>query len=410
MKRVVFLFLLLLPACTEAIIMDPLEEMPLVVSCVLSRDGGWYEEHPEEERDYTPPAQYLDLYYAQRPSESVRRVISDAAVQVTGPGGPYDFVWNGSRYESAFLPKFDREYKLKIKTADGKELSSSMVFPPDVRLRRYRLIEHASMNNFGNTFAGYYYLQRHYDVFTKGCQWENFRKECFMWIRALENGVPVGKICTTHRGVDNFNVRRDVWSDCAVIDLYAEQFNEFMARENSRYEAYDPKQYEGMSGFTSPIYVDPELWTRFSNAWLSSPLHDKFLRIYHQAEYDSGLDKPWDSYVANDFGDNQPAEPRDLFVLGADFNPSVKTHSYVDVDTGEKVEYEVPWYQGDCYEVRFLSEAYDKYLKAMVDAHAIHGDELSPVYSTKTVYSNIEGGLGCFGGEWITTINISTGY
>ena len=86
------------------------------------------------------------------------------------------------------------------------------------------------------------------------------------------------------------------------------------------------------------------------------------------------------------------------------------THSYVDVDTGEKVEYEGPWNQGDCYEIRFMSEAYDKYLKAMVDAHAIHGDELSPVYSAKTVYSNIDGGLGCFGGEWITTINISTGY
>lgn len=198
----------MLASCVEPIVMDPLEEMPVVVSCVLSRDGGWYEEHPEEERDYTPPAQYLDIYYAQRPSASVRRVISDAAVQVTGPGGPYDFVWNGSRYESAFLPKFDREYKLKIKTADGKELSSSMVFPPDVRL-----------------------------------------------------------------------------------DYYAEQFNSFMEMEKA-------------------IYVDPELWTRFSNAWLSSPLHDK----------------------------------------------------------------------------------------------------LSPVYSTKPVYSNIDGGLGCFGGEWITTINISTGY
>ena len=47
MKRLSLLPFLLLCACTEPIVMDPLEEMPLVVSCVLSRDGGWYEEHPE---------------------------------------------------------------------------------------------------------------------------------------------------------------------------------------------------------------------------------------------------------------------------------------------------------------------------------------------------------------------------
>ena len=411
MKRInIFLFSLLLPACTEPIIMDPLEEMPMVVSCILSRDGGWYEEHPENERNYVPPTQYLDLYYAQRPSETERKLINDARVRVIGPGGPYDFVWNGSRWECAFLPFFDSEYKLQITTSDGKELSSSMVFPPDVRLRRYRLIEHASMNYFGNTFAGYYYLQRHFDTYYGGCQWENFRKECFMWVRALEDGVPVDRICTTHRGVDNFNMRRDVWGDCAVIDLYAKQFNEFMAIENSRYETYDPKKYEEMDGFTPPIYVDPELWTRFADAWLSSPLHDKFLRIYHEEGYDSGMDKPWNYYVANNFKDNQPAEPRDLFVLGSDFNPSKKTYSYVDEDTGEVEEYTLEWNYNDCYEVRFVSETYDKYLKAMVDAHIIHGDELSPIYSSSPVYSNIVGGLGCFGGEWITEINISTGY
>ena len=391
--------------------MDPLEEMPVVVSCVLSRDGGWYEEHPEEERYYTPPVQYLDLYYAQRPSESVRRVIIDAAVQVTGPGGPYDFVWNGSRYESAFLPKFDREYKLMIKTAEGKELSASMVFPPDVRLRRYRLIERASMNYFGNSFAGYYYLQRHYDISTKGCQWENYRKECFFWVRALEDGVPVDKICTTHRGVDNFNVRRDVWGDCAVVDVYGKQFKQFMEYENERFAAYEPEKYEGVTGLVPPIYIEPKLWDRFADAWLSSPLHDNFLRIYHPENYDSGMNKPWNYYVANDFGDDsQPARPADLFVLGADFDTSPKKHSYVEEDTGEVEEYEVEWNQNDCYEVRFVSETYDKYLKSMADAHIVHGDEFSLIYSAEPVYSNIVGGCGCFGGEWITTIYLSRGY
>ena len=86
------------------------------------------------------------------------KTIDAAKVNVSGNGESHDFVWNGSRWECAFLPRFNVVYKLSIETGDGHELSSVMTFPPDCRLRRYRLIEHRSLNYFGNTFAGYYYI------------------------------------------------------------------------------------------------------------------------------------------------------------------------------------------------------------------------------------------------------------
>ena len=396
-------------SCVEPIVMDPMEEMPVVVNCVLTRDGGRLGEvHPEDNRNYQPPMQYLDLYYARTPSQDGYKTIDAAKVNVSGNGESHDFVWNGSRWECAFLPRFNVVYKLSIETGDGHELSSVMTFPPDCRLRRYRLIEHRSLNYFGNTFAGYYYLQKHYDT-REGCRFENFRDECFMWVRALENGVPVRKICTNHPGVDDFNVRRDVWGDCAVIDYYAAQFKAFAENENARYATYNAEDYTNVIGYTPPIYVNPELWDRFAQAWLSSPLHDVFLRIHHPADFDNGMHKPWDYYVANDFGDRQPADPRDLFVLGADFDPSPKVIGYTD-DEGNVDESTLPWNYLDKYEIRFVSESYDRYLRSSVERKGIRGDEFSLSYSADPMYSNIKGGLGCFGGQWITAIEISTGY
>lgn len=395
-------------SCIEPIVMDPMEEMPVVVSCILTRDGDSNMEHPEDYSDYEPPMQYLDLFYARTPSQEGYEPIDDAVVRVTGFGETYDFVWNGERWECAFMPHFDIVYNLSIKTVDGHELSSSMKFPPDCRLKRYRLIDHAHMDYFGNSLAGYYYLQRHYDNYQGICRFETFRGECFMWVRALENKIPVRKVCTNHPGVDDFNLRWDVWGDCAVIDLYADQFKSMATNENERYAHYNSDEYIGSVGLTPPIYIEPQLWDRFAHAWLSSPLHDIFMRIHHPEGFDSGMNKPWDYYVANDF-QQQPAEPRDLFVLGADFDPSPKIDKYVD-ENGHEQESIFPWYFRDAFEVRFVSETYDKYLKSSVERATIHGDELFMLYSAEPVYSNIEGGVGCFGGQWITQIEMSTGY
>ena len=71
---------LLLSSCVEPIVMDPLEEMPVVVNCVLTRDG----QGPAvfSGMTFTTPEQKLYLYYAKSPSGSDYVVIKDAEVTV----------------------------------------------------------------------------------------------------------------------------------------------------------------------------------------------------------------------------------------------------------------------------------------------------------------------------------------
>ena len=96
----------------------------------------------------------------------------------------------------------------------------------------------------------------------------------------------------------------------------------------------------------------------------------------------------------------KPVEPRDLFILGADIRLD-KT-----VGSDGELHYFLDLTKDLRYDVRFVSEEYDKYLKTMVDTRRVHGDELTSIYSPDPVYTNIEGGLGCFGGQWITTVKI----
>ena len=149
-------------------------------------------------------------------------------------------------------------------------------------------------------------------------------------------------------------------------------------------------------GLLGEIEVDSSLWEKYSTFTKSCAMHDSFLRIQHPRNYNNCLKGDWKEYVANDFP-NQITEPKDLFSIDADFDDTPKTVII------EGQEFPAGLLSGCEYEVRFLSSGYDKYLKSIIEKNYIHGDEFSKIYSAEPVYSNIEGGLGCFGGQWITT-------
>lgn len=396
-KLLILVVPFLLNTCSDIVVIDSREEPPIVVNCILKRDGGFFEDHPDRAKGYNPPMQYLDLYYARRPSEIGYEPISNAEVVIKGKGNTYNFIWNGSRWECAFLPEFNIVYKLTVITDAGIELRSQMQFPPDCRLCKYRLIESTNKNFFGSTYAGYYYIRQHYDDIHTQCMYKCFHGDCFFWVMAKEGGKYVSKICTSHSGVDDFNIRRDRWKDCAVVGEYETDFYACMQTQNDFYAKYNPDDYKGSVGFVEPFFVDPDLWHRYSSAWLQSPLHDVYLRINHTELYDSGLNQAYSYYVANDF-EEQPVATSDLFVIGADFDPT-----RVAWEDG----LERPWYIDSFYEVHFVSEDYDKYLRSLSYKAIVHKDEITTNYSPDIVYSNIEGGLGCFGGEFLTKVAMS---
>ena len=114
-------------SCVEPIVMDPLEEMPVVVNCVLTRER-------DPGKNDVIPVQTLNLFYAKRPSDKEYLTISDAVVKVSGAGQTYDFTWDGERWTSTFLPDFGTEYSLEVSLPDGNRLSARTVVPMKMSL------------------------------------------------------------------------------------------------------------------------------------------------------------------------------------------------------------------------------------------------------------------------------------
>ena len=93
-------------SCVEAINLDPMEEMPVVVTCVLTTET---------------TEQSLELFYAKRPSETGYVSIPDAKVVVrddgSAGGAVHEFKWNGEKYVCTFTPAYNTRYLLEVTTA-----------------------------------------------------------------------------------------------------------------------------------------------------------------------------------------------------------------------------------------------------------------------------------------------------
>lgn len=384
--------------------MDPLEEMPVVVRCVLTRDLIEDGYHPGElePNDYVPPMQFLDLYRARGNSKSGDYIpINDAEVIVSGAGERFSFEWNGSRWQCRMLPVFNREYKLKVITSDGDTLSATASFPPALHLGNYPIIDNNDV--VSPRGACYYYLARHYDM-----EWENgpfthyvckdavYNGECVLWLYAKYNDICLSKICTSHSGCDSFNIRTDLWGNSPVFNHMEDLFYFYCNYKNDQYNHI--VNQEGLSELEKRIAleewhifpVDEIIWIRYKSLWYSSPMHYQYLRINHLAHFNSGLAGDYHSYVANDYregGGKYNVDPKSLFVIGIDF----------DTDWDK--------YRDDANKINlisvFVSADYDLYLRDLL-RNTIDSDIFTSSYNSASVHSNIKGGFGIFGCEWKT--------
>ena len=369
---------ILCAGCVEPIILDPEEEMPLVVNCVLERPYEWWTEIDEFEfyQGYPDgkviPTQYLDLVRARRPSETEVRKIDDAKVSVIdGIKQIHEFKWNGDRYECTFLPRYGMPYRLEITTSDGETLRASTTFPARVRLQSVPVM---SMG-FSRSYSRYFYSEMLYENRTTrevgpGYQnieisWEYrpFLAPYTVWISASEGSDELGiPIMANHPEADDFNVLGGDWPTESNRSFQEDDFNRFLSR-----------------GVASPGNKDSydALWTLYKNAWTKSAAHDRFVRIHQTGDMPSVFDEgmPY-SLVQPDLIDS-----RMLFMLNAEFDY-------------EKV---IANHLGIKYLCRFVSGEYDRFLRNVAGKYLVHGDEFASYYSEAPVYSNIKGGKGIFG-------------
>lgn len=380
----VFPFLVLLTfavACVEPIVMDPMEEMPVVVQCVLTRESNSLNDDPE------PTKQYLDLYYARRPGEVAPTPIDNAIVVVRDltesnwnnnyKGDAYTFSWNGSRWEAAFTPSFGGQYTLEIQVPGrSQHIKASTTFPADCYVQGksiqlpapYPLYDGFYLGMSSSRLNRYYsvmwrFTTREFLYYKDGGSWYSVQDhigvypgEVFLWVTATEGGKPVERLFTDHPGVDGFNITEASWDqlkclpEMKTLDI------------TSRYQ----------QGRTDTFY-----WDQYERICSELPLHKKFLRIHHPAAFvSSHKGDSLTAYATRDYAQN-------LFALGADLEYAVDNIHTQDYP------YRLTF--------RFLSREYDLYLRDILNNTEVHGDEFTNLYSAAPGYTNIEGGIGIFG-------------
>ena len=257
MKNIVIgLILPLLPAvsCVEKIVLYPMEEMPVVVNCVLMTKR---------------TTQELDLYYAKRPSETAYVPITDAKVVVRdASGNSHAFQWNGERWTSDFVPAYKTRYVLEIETRDGKKLSAETTVPDD-----YLLVPNPYFSETPYFFRHpqiYIQYNTYYFARTTGAStFEPYSGELYAWITCG------ARLSTDHIDVDIFNlIPGKSWD--LILHPYFDQVKVY-------YDTYIEKL----------------------------PLYQGFLRIHQRDSFTGSVPEEY-------FIEDNRADPNNLFILSSD--------------------------------------------------------------------------------------------
>ena len=357
------LALALLASCVETIVMDPLEEMPPVVCCVLTRDGKF--------ADYgDAPVQSLKLYYARRASETGYVSIPDASVSITADRQTYPFTWDGEKYTCAFWPHFRAEYKLKITLANGKLITASTRYP-----------NHCEIVDNHPVYSGRTSLS------AAGYCWVYWEKpnpeqpypenEIYLWITPSKEGI--SNFVTNHPGADGFNIVAEGLSqNLPVWPTMKEDYKELL--KNSLEEC------------------KPEYWDKFEKLFVGLPIHKGFLRIVHPLDFDNGIDDILTHSVPYNYSGAEDDMP------GSEYKYNTRQCFILETDALEKNDAQPGWVGSKTFytlpiQTHVVSKEYDHYLRAAVN-RSLHADELTSLYDydLDADYSNIEGGIGIFGG------------
>lgn len=339
-------------SCAESIKLDPVEEMPVVATCVLTTET---------------TEQSLNLFYAKRPSESGYVSIPDAKVMVreaasTG-GAVHEFKWNGEKYVCPFSPRYDTRYLLEVETADGISLTAETTMP-----KRLSLLPRGHLLALDDYDSGALYEQHYsqnilfYFAHEADTDPEPYTDELYAWISAG------ARLSTNHKDADSFNLLPNNWNDLMLHPFF------------ERRGRMAPEYYQFFSVF--PAYL-------------------KFLRIHQQQGFSGTVS---DKDLKFQWGDLQVDH---LFYLNSDVvDDTVLTveKSAINGISEERYEFlkkrhDLDYPAQNEFSVRFVSLEYDAYLKDLAEKTVVHADELSAIYSMEPTHSNIKGGLGIFGAE-----------
>ena len=350
---------LLVTSCVEPIVMDPLEEMPVVVNCVLTRDGQMPEIYSG--MTFTTPEQKLYLYYAKSPSGSDYVVIKDAEVTVSERRFKHKFSWNGECWTSSFLPEFDTQYTLDVTLPDGRTLSGTTTYPEALTISSHPLYTYPGMVT---SLARWQRITR-YDWISGP------KRDAFLW------AIPTPKcempyLVTDHSGADNANVVGGSWKDLPVsmqCDSSITKIRNTLHRDEWDYG----------------------IWDAFVRRCNTLPVHRGYLRICHPSDYDNGNEN-----AKTQITGSRRTDTGEVGVVTDSWSDAFILFGDRFINLTPPGMYGLAVF-GMLYKTYFLSEEYDAYLNSILHMQ-LRGDELAASYfSPDANYTNINGGIGVFG-------------
>lgn len=403
-------------SCLEDIDIGGEENLPVVVTCVLRKDS----------------VQTLRLYRMRKLYGSESQPVTDAEVFILQAGakqGTFDTAavfhrTQGSSWQASFEPSFSRKYDLVVRRPGEGDITASTRFPRDLRLRQYgKVLERIESDSDGKI------RKMPYRMFTAEVCIGRYVDKIdidgnFLPKIDKETGEPIP--FKVYNLVDEGSSK--IWifphvDTTFVIPYYYDTFDyqsvhygvffeEDMSFKGSSqpYARFAVSDHPGTDGFNitqgrladldwcnKPIEELSGYQREYSNAsqWClfmcpDLPLHERFLRIDHPEHFRNGLSE-------KDLENSYQHSTRSFLVCG-DYNtdyPAICKRTVLDY----------PIYtlcNSFINEVRFVSDEYDAYLRALYVKRQNRDDFILSSYDYENVYTNISGGVGIFGAEYIT--------
>lgn len=326
--------------------MDPEEALPVVVYCVLTRD------------EY----QTLKLSYAHGKSNTSGEIIKDAKIDLLRKRDAVaHFFFDDSLqvWRAHYKAEFKNNYTLVGTINEKESFSATTSFPPELSL-------YMQSTSKDHVIQGYsYVVQEEIRVNPKLISRFLNEVSCNIWIFPNKERYRFNSsdFVTDHPGVDPSNMSNRVFSS---FPLFNNQ--DTLSSMNSMSNIYPVSQY----------YMWP---SRYYSA--RTPVYKGYLHIHHPGGFDNGLtleqrmESPLDSsYCFSICPDLCSVQADPLWNRIAFQHPFLTCH--------------------------FVSDEYDKYLSDIYQKERDQESFLS-LYDPVNIYTNINGGVGIFGAEWVSS-------
>lgn len=346
----IYVFVLLI-SCSEKANLDPRERIANV-ECILTGDS----------------IQILHLSYSSYISESHYPVITKGEINVEesdtlGMKNTYTFHCNANGvWQASFTPKPSAKYTLSIEVPGEKPIKAITTYPDTTVFRPFK----------GNVESG-----RYRSIYSVNCLMSIFYENSYrfpsyqiysptdfvLWIYGMDyspasdNWEQTELICATYCNYDSFN----------VTDIFKDDVPEFKHAGN--YEIDYPEVLE----YGYPQYLQQK--TNFIQ-----PMHFRYVRI---------------NINGTEFLDQYMDNTSDAMHICANF----KQHKHGIPHPKSYLVFEA------------VSDEYDNYLKDLVSFEMGIGDidksDLTHLWQTKKLYTNIENGVGIFGASYRKNVPIN---